>query len=182
MGFWIGYARSGREFDVEEAVKALGIEVHVPKLRVAVRSGNNRDAVAEDRLVLPNYTFINCTDEQWYQLDGVKYLAKRKMMVPPAEEPRVRHFLGIWALEYAEQSARIEADITAGKRLSEYKKGDILEILGGVLEGQLATFREVVEDDEGIPRLRVVTDLELLGRPVTADLDVFDVRKAQVAS
>lgn len=181
MSWWIGYARAGKEFDVQEAVDALGIEAHVPKLRVAVRSGTKRDAEAEDRLVLPNYVFLNCTDAQWYALLDVKHLAKRKMMVPPAEEPRVRHFLSIWALEYAEQCARIEADITAGKRLSEYRKGDILEILGGALEGQLATFREVVEDDMGLPRLRAVTSMEIFGKPVVVDLDVTHARKAQGA-
>jgi len=182
QSWWIGYARGGREFDVEEAIQALGIEVHVAKIRVAVRSGTNREAIPEDRLVLPNYVFIHCTDEQWYSLAGVKYLAARKMMVPPAEVPRIRRFIQTWALEYAANAARIEADILSGKRLSEYRRGDTLEILDGFLQGEMATFREIVEDDEG--HLRVVAETVnvtmLGGRPVVVELDPMDTRRAEV--
>lgn len=173
LSLWIGYARSGHEFDVEADIRALGIIANVPKDLVAKRRGKQRHPEPCDQVVMTNYVFVRCTDDDWYRLLDVKHLARRKMLVPVGQENRVQWFIENWQGEYERAAARV----AAGERLSQYRPGDRLDILGGPFRDQLALFSEVVEADEGIPRIKA--EVEMMGRMVPVDLDVLDVRKAQ---
>lgn len=173
MAWWIGSAKSGREFEVRDAILALGAMAYVPRKIEALRRGKQRWAEAVESPVLPNYVFVDCTDDEWHGLRSVKHLSGTMLRVPGATVRSIQAFLDREAKAYAERRALYDA----GERLSQYTSGDEIEIFGGPFAGRLATFRSMTQaDGEMFPRLRAET--EVMGRVVTFNLDPINVRKA----
>lgn len=171
---WVGYARAGHEFAVQADIENLGIAAWVAKQINAKRVPTSRVAVAVVAPYLPNYIFIECSDEQWHLLRDIKNLATSFAPISPRAR---RAYLDPFR-------ARIDADFTArqdaiaaGEKVMEYADGDVLEIMAGPLMGQLATFRKLAETDHDLfPRIRA--DVELFGRVSLISLDPIQVRRA----
>lgn len=188
MGWWSAYAKAKREIEVAESIRALGLDARVALKVEAIRRGKKRWAEPVTTPLLPNIIFIRCTDEEWHLLRGVKGLAHTMHPVPTklVERRHVRlrdgteqPYEGLMAfIERAEEvhAARM-AEFEATQRLSEFQEGDLLEILGGPLAGQLARFRKLVETaHDAFPRIKA--DLALMGGTVAVDLDPLHARKA----
>jgi transcription antitermination factor NusG len=168
---WIVYARAGREFDVEEQATALGIEATVPRRVDIIRRGKRRWPDAIESPFLPNYVFVWMTDEEWHWLRDIKEVASI-MGVGPLEAREVQDFI---AAAEASYQARM-AQIAAGQRVAEYEPDDVLTIISGPLQGQMARFRKMVERaDELFPK--IAADMELMGRVVPVEIDPLDARK-----
>lgn len=189
---WIGYARAGKEFEVEQAIKDLGVDVWCARKVEYKRIAQSKDRRPQKVIspYLRNYVFIDCAPDLYLDVVGVKHLASTMQAVGVVEARIVRRWLDARAAEYDERTAQIEADerelerqegdrqakLEAAKRLSEYQEGEALEILRGPLAGLFATFRRIVErDHEMFPRAEV--EAEMLGGKRKASVDILDVRK-----
>lgn len=169
----IGYAKATKEFEVQDALRDMGIAACVPRKVEAKRVPTKRRPVPVTTPYLRNYVFIECSAEQWHDLAGVKHLAKTTVFVSKGEVKLLRAFIDTTEAEYLDRMGAIEA----GQRVEEYSPGDMIEITGGPLAGQLARFRRIVESAHDLfPRLRA--EGELFGQSVTVDVDPIHARKA----
>ncbi len=175
MTIWTGYARSGMEAQVVEAIRALGIDAQVALKIEAIRSGKQRWPEAVTSAVFPNYIFINCDDRQWHQLKGVKHLASTFYPVPLRVYDRlVVPMLDKAARDYAERCDKL----AAGERVAEYQDGDQLMMMAGKLAGTLAIFRKLVEAGEyGFPEIVAELPQTLGGKPITVRVDPLEARR-----
>ena len=175
MTLWIGYARAGKEFEVEQAIRDLGVEVwcarKVEFKRIAQSKDRRPQAIISP--YLRNYVFIDCPADRYLDVVKVKHLASTMQAVGAVEARHVMRWIEARQAEFADR----QEQIAAGERLSEYQEGDMLEILRGPLAGMFATFRRIVErDHELFPRAEV--EAEMLGGKRRASVDVLDVRRA----
>lgn len=187
MGWWIGYAKAGREADVAEATRALGASVRFARKIDAIRRGNQRWAEAVEAPILPNFLFIDVDDATWHRLREVKFLAHTLTRVPSGELRRTPKLkdgtplppVGILPFLDAADAALAErqAQIEAGQRVSEYQAGDVLTILGGPMNGLLARFRKIVETAHD-PFPRIKAEVDVMGRAVTIEVDPINARRA----
>ena len=170
---WIGYAKAGHEFTVRDDIEATGASAWVARQINAKRVPTSRVAVAVVAPYLSNYVFINCTDDQWHLLRGVKHLAASLSPISP--KAAARYLDPFKAKVDADFTAR-QGAIAAGERVMEYSDGDVLEIMAGPLAGQLATFRALAETDHDMfPRIRA--DVRIFGGVTSIDLDPIHARR-----
>lgn len=169
----IGYAKAGKEFEVRDAIQALGITASVPRKVEAKRVGKKRFAEAIIEPYLGNYIFIECDAEQWHQLPDVKHMARTTVFVSRGEAKHLRTFIEGIESDYAKRMASIEA----GHKVQEYQPGDEVLITDGPLAGRLAKFKRIVETSrDPFPRLKVQG--EMMGQEVTMDVDPIHARRA----
>ena len=174
MTHWLGYAKAGREFDVRDALHALGIRCEVPRKVEAKRVPTKRTPVAVTTPYLRSYVFIQCSDEQWHVAHTVKHLAGT---MQPISAASVRRYLlpFIEAVE-TDYATRMDA-IRAGEQVPEYQPGQRIEILTGPLKGQMATFQRIIETANDIfPRIE--GEGQLFGRAVKVTVDPIHARAA----
>lgn len=187
MSWWIGYAKAGREAEVAKDVRALGAVVRYARKIDAIRRGNQRWAEPVIAATLPNFLFIDVDDATWHKLREVKFLAHTLARIPTGELRRQPHTKAgillpqVGVLPFLDAAdadfAKREAEIEAGKRVSEYVDGDLLAILGGPLAGHLARFRKILETaHDPFPRIRA--EAEVMGRTVMVEVDPINARKA----
>lgn len=173
---WIGYARAGQEFAVQSDIEELGISAWVPRQINAKRVPTSRVAVPVIAPYLSNYVFIECTDDQWHLLRGIKNLSATLAPVSPRA---AKAYLAPFREKIeADFTARQDA-IAAGAKVMEYNPGDVLEVIGGSMAGLLVTFRKLVESDRDL-NTRIAADLHLFGRVSTISLDPIQVRRADL--
>ena len=171
---WIGYAKAGHEFAVQADIQEIGASAWVARQINAKRVPTSRVAVAVVAPYLSNYVFIECTDSQWHQIRDIKHLSASLSPISP--KAAARYLDPFKARIDSDFTARHDA-IAAGEKVMEYSDGDVLEIIGGSLSGQLATFRALAETDHDLfPRIRA--DVELFGRVTSIDLDPINARRA----
>lgn len=174
MTLWIGYAKAGKEFEVQQSLADLGITAHCARVVEVKRVGKRRKPEAFVTPLLPNYVFIDCTADQYLEAVAVKHLAGTMAAIPTGDAKAVMGFVQRADKELNTRMAKIEA----GERLEQFKVGDLLDVLDGPLSGFTATFRGIVEGDRGaFPS--ILTDMQMMGQTVRASFDVLDVRAAE---
>lgn len=175
MAWWIGSARSGREFEVRDAILALGAYAWVAREFATVRPPTKRRHVAVPRPLgtIGRYVFIQVSDEGWHQIRDVKHLAGRMLPVSEASAARsLLPFMDRVETDFALRKARFDA----GEKLNAYAPGDALRILEGPLAQQLARFKLVEEGDSELTD-KVVADVDFLGGTRRVRLDPLHVQK-----
>jgi hypothetical protein len=172
---WLAYARNGTEWQVIEDIRALGINARAAFRIEAIRRGKQRWPEAVTSAIFPNYVFVDCSADEWHQMQGVKNLGSTFYMVPPRIYERVIvPMLDAADAEYARCKERIEA----GERLTEYQDGDQLLMMTGKLAGTIATFRRLVEAGEyGFPEIVAELPATLGGKPIAVRVDPLDAKK-----
>lgn len=171
MTLWVCYVRAGKEFDAQEEAEALGVACYVPRRVDMIRQGKRRRPDPVTRAFLPNYVFVEATDEEWHWLRGSKYLRTIRN-ITEAEARVVHRFLARVEADYQHRMAQIEA----GQRVDEYNEGEALEIIAGPLAGMLATFRGIAEGAGIFPE--IIAEAELMGQAVTVRLDPLAAKRA----
>lgn len=174
MNHWIGYAKSGKELDVEAELRTMGIQAEVPRMVEAIRRGKRRYAEPVVSALFPNVIAISCTDDDWHRIRTVKHLARTTYgMCEKTYLRELRPCLDAAAQEYRNRMTAIQA----GQRVEEYAEGDRLRIMGGPFADQVAVFRRIIESANDIfPKLEA--DLELFGRISRVSLDPINARRA----
>jgi len=177
----IGYARTGREFDLRDDLRDDGYAVTVPRKVVTTSRGKDRKAKLEDMPLLPNYLFFDLTLDKYHDLmrgcGKYKYLASTFQIVPSRLEANMTR----WAAGI-EREAQAEIErYKRGEELSLYTKGEALHVTHGPfaewLEGQRVTFRRMVQA-AGEPFPKVEVETELFGRITRLQVDALHIRRA----
>jgi transcription antitermination factor NusG len=168
MTLWAAYTR--REFDAAEECEALGITAYAPRKVDVRRSGKKRRAEAVEGPAWPGYIFIEATADEWHMLKACKHI-RTLMGIGPKEAEMVRALIKQVEAEFDKRMAQI----AAGERVSEYRPGELLEIVLGPFAGQLARFKRIAE---GAIFPEVVAEADIMGQSVTIRLDPLAAKKA----
>ena len=169
---WAVYTPRGKEFDLCEEAEALGMTAFAPRKVDMIRQGYKRRPEPVVSAYLPNYAFLDITDEQWHHIRTSK-LIRSMFAIPEASRPAVMRFNARIEADYTARMAQIEA----GERVHEYNPGDILQIIAGPLAGQLVRFAGMIERaQDAFPRIKA--DMDLLGQSVRTELDPLHARRA----
>lgn len=173
MGWWIGSARAGHEFEVRDAVLGLGGYAWVAREFATVRPPTKRRHVAVVRPFMGKYVFLRVSDDLWHEVKDVKHLAGTMMPVGDAAARRyLEPFMDRVDVDFAARQARFDA----GEKLEAYAPGDLLKVLAGPLAEQIVRFERVVAGASDLEdKLRARMDL--LGGPVLVTLDPLHVVK-----
>jgi hypothetical protein len=171
------------EFNTADAINEAGGIAIVPR-RVDIVDGQ-----PVYRPFLPNYMFLALTEAQWHEFhNGPLYWMKPQRSGEPVRTilPPFRKVLDILPRTWADfQGFAQRAEMACERRMEQwetglkvarYRKGDKLEILGGLLfgqlQGQIGEFLHL--DGHG----NIVAKLEMMGKPIKATLQPGDVRIA----
>ena len=167
---YLCYARSGKEFEVADALTALGADVWCGRKIEWVRTGKKRRPEPKETPALPNYLFARMTPEQFYAALAVKFLARTMAPLSAGSMVGFERFARSVDQRYqADDKMRRNAEIP----LSQFQPGELIQIIGGPFADLTGTFRGIVEHAHDIhPRIQ----MDLGGVPVT--LDPLDVRRA----
>ncbi len=171
---YLAYATTGKEFEVEQSLEDLGIDVWCGRKIEFLRRGKKRYAEPVESPYLPNYLFLSLSEDEWHQVMGsqVKHLAKTTYQLSGRDE---RHFdkfkNAVWD-ESLEAQAIIKRNDTAA--MNQFKAGQKIKDLQGRFGEQLLKFRRIVEAaHELFPMIEAET--EMMGQTVTVRLDPLDV-------
>lgn len=154
------YTKPFKEYQVRDLLSDRGIEVYLPEITVQQRSGRKR------KPFFPHYLFARLdptsgaiTDVRWTR--GMRYIVRvgdRPARVPDQVVEHIRRRLTSMAVVRPEE---------------RFKKGDVVRIAHGPLEGTDALFDRRLSA-EG--RVRVL--LQLVNRLVTAEINASDLLPA----
>ena len=168
----LAYAPTGREFATSDALNDIGASAICPRKVNLIRLPKQRRPQIVEEPFLRGYMFCTMTAAQWHQAkrDNITFTTCRE--IGPGEWRNVQAFAARVEQDYQYRMAQIEA----GNRLSEYNPGDALEILGGVMQGHMATFLRL--HDGKVPMIEAqIADMELLGKPIRVTLDPINARR-----
>ncbi len=168
MTLYAYYTR--REFDAQEEAEALGITCYVPRRVDLIRQGKRRRPDAVIRPYLPGYVFVETDADGWHLLRQSKHL-RTWMGINEGSAKQVMAFIDRVEADFAARIAQIEA----GERVSEYAPGDLLQIIAGPFQGQLARFKRIAE---GAIFPEVVAEADIMGQAVTIRLDPLAAKRA----
>lgn len=166
---YLCYARSGKEFDVSDEIRALGGDVWCGRRIEWVRTGKKRRPEPREVPALPNYIFATLTPDQYHAARNVKFLAHTMAQLSPGAIDGFRRFARV-------VDDRFERDGMARKipsRQTQFDPGEALQIIGGPFSEMTGTFRRIVEHAHDMhPRVEVMVN----GIPVA--VDPLSVRRA----
>lgn len=170
MTWWLGYAKAGKEFEVEQAAKEMGIFAWVPRKLEVKRVGKKRTPEIVERPFLPNIVFLEMDSHQWHQMQGAKHL---KQTFYTLNRKDVLDMLNFRSQIEAAQEAERRALQNKGA-LCEYEPGQELRVLNGPFVDFVARFKRLVENAYDLhPKYQV--EVSVFGRPTMLTIDPLDV-------
>jgi transcriptional antiterminator NusG len=177
-----------REFEVERALKDLGLHPWVPKALASRYVKEKREVVWWERAYVPKLMFCVIPAIYWRDVVELKHVIGKPVRLsrldidgmpagktpsgqPRAARPGLKDFRQAVEAEYADvQRRRANSEYQC-----QYAPGQALELLDGVFEGLDATFRGVVRKaHDEFARLRV--DVEFMGRTTSMTVDPDKVK------
>ncbi len=181
MTWWLGHIKAKKEFEVEEEIQALGIYAWVPRKLEVKRVGKKRTPEIVERPYLPNAIFMNLTDEQWHQVQQVKFLASTMKAIYGVKDGKpvgdLRQLFRFREAVEAESAALRRAQ-ESNEALQEFHTGDALKIVAGPFSEMVAEFQKVVRTAHDL-HPTYEAELELMGQKTRVRLDPLDVRAAE---
>lgn len=172
---WAAHTRTGREFDIRDTLRDMGITAHAPEVLTVNSRGRNRTPERIVKPLLSRLVFIRGTAEDYHRIITTRNMPRTFMAFPDSSWNRyVAPFIAAAAAEYDATDARLKA----GEMLQHYTTGQRLEIAKGALAGFVGQFvRTVQRADEIYPSL--LCHVEAMGRVTEVRLDPLDVRAAE---
>lgn len=179
----------GREFEVEDELRAAGLHPWVPRRLESRYIKEKREAVWYDRPYVGKLVFCVIPAIYWRDVFKMKYVIGKPYnlsrldiegipghykrsgggWVPPV--PGLRQFKDAVEAEYAD-AKRKQAN---SEYQCQYRPGQALEILEGAFSSQPAEFMEVIRRaHDDYARLRL--ELEMFGRKTSVEVDPDKVR------
>lgn len=201
----LAYAITGKEFVAMDDLTRYGID-HWRGVRIEFeRRGKQRTAEPHEYPAIHNYIWLRPEPEQMRHLSGVRFLGSTFHFLGPraitdlqrfqreveAKEAEARAIIVEQerAMEIAKDKARAaeskRAEMAAQRAmikasLAEYAAGDPIIIRDGILAGEMATFKRLVQGAKDVFPF-VEAEMEMLGRITTVKIDPLAVRRAATA-
>ncbi len=170
MTHYLSTAPAHTEFVARDTLADLGISCLVPRKVEMVRLPKRRRPEPVIEPLLQGYLFATMNATQWHLAAAEGIMRTVKVISPKEWDKHVLPFAARVEADYQYRMAQIEA----GERIAEYHPGQALQILGGALIGQFATFRSIV--DGMVPMLKVEYEC-VMGR-ITGLVDPIYARAA----
>lgn len=175
MIYILASTKRAAEFDTANAINAMGGLAVVPRKVEVVPAKDGKPERMEYRPLLSRMLFLACTESQWHQMQTERLFGPQGILPPIKRDlfilPRTWGDFQAFAQRSEQECAyRIEMH-EMGRKVRNYRKGDLLRIIGGeLLDGQLRDrFARFVKLDKG--KVVAETDVMMMGRPVVARLD-----------
>jgi len=168
---YILYARSGKEQQVADDLRLLGIEAWCGRVIKWRRKGKDRRPAPYEEPALPNYIWAVLTPQQFYQAQAHKHVAPTLQMVPYSATR------GLKAFQRMTDEAYDEADAIRRKAETpppEYDPDQALQIIGGPFASLVFNFRRIANPDDPLARKVVVE-----GPHGEIEIDPLDVKAAE---
>lgn len=198
----LGFAITGKEFVAMDDLKRVGID-HWRGVRIEFeRRGKQRAAEAFEYPALHNYVWLRPYPAQMRHLSTVRFLGSSFHFLSPASVRQLADFRArvdqkeaasraiIVQQAEAMQIAKCKALAAEGRKaelaakramisamLAEYVSGDQITIREGILAGEMATFRRMVQGaHDVIPYIEA--EMQIMGRVTPIKIDPLSVRRA----
>ena len=168
---YAGYATTGREFTVEQAIQDLGIDAWVARKMEFKRVGKHRRPESVVTPYLPNYIFIELSPDGFHEVQGVKHLAKTMLPIPRLSQRYLDTFKARVQAEYDAQADRA----ASGERLEQFTYGDTLKVIAGPFMDQLVKFKGTVERARDMHPM-LTGEIEIMGQITGVEIDPLHVR------
>lgn len=172
---WLGWAVTGKEFVAMDDMDRHGID-YWRGVRVEFeRRGKQRTAEPHEYPALHNYIWIRLQSDQAHLLSKVRFLGSTFHILNKEALRQFQRFSEIVDAK-REEARRIEGNRKAIADYAAYQPGDALEIIGGPLAGEMATFARMIQTAHNLfPTIKA--EMELMGRTVPMELDPLDVKR-----
>ena len=154
------YTKPHKEYLVQEVLRNNGIETYLPQIAVAVRRRDRRSM----KPFLPQYLFANL-DPNEQHFANVRWTPGLRRIVSAGGHPVVVPDEVVMYLR-----RRLENMQTTDVPDTPFKKGEVIRITRGPLEGLEAVF-----DQQITPKGRVLVLLNVMSRLVKTELDLEDL-------
>lgn len=165
------YAKSGRELDISNEMRDLGLTVYCARKMVFERRGNHRRPEAYTMAYLPNYIFAEIPDCDFQDVLAINGITGQPRAISPKHVGAIHDFLAVTEAEYT-TATKIKGNLSA---MCKYKVGQALKCLDGGFKEAMLTFRGVIERAHDLhPKIQATT--EMMGQTVTVELDPLSVR------
>lgn len=166
---YLGYAKSGHEFEVQDELRDMGIHAWVGRVIEWKRTGKKRYPEPHEIPALPNYVFMALTPHDFHRAVTVRFLASTLVGLGKLDRRGLTRFQSAVQAEYeAQDRLRRNAEVPR----TVFNAGEQIEIIGGPFADKVATFRRVVErSGQFHPKL----EAEMQG--IKLQLDPLDVRR-----
>ena len=179
----LAITKRGAEFATADAINDMGGMAVVPRQVTIIPAKGDQPARYDYRPFLPNYLFLSLTEAQWYQCRQDRlFIAREGVRTILPEFRRVLDILpATWAdfqgfADRAEMACNLRIEqFETGLRVARYRPGDRLRIVGDLLDGQLRDRLARFVRMDGGKVIAEVDGMTMLGKPVTARLDGWDV-------
>lgn len=173
MTYWLGHIKAGKEFEVEQEIKDLGITAWVPRRVEIKRVGKKRKPIISERPYLPNAIFMDLTPHQWHQVHSIKFLASTMRQLNRRDEQDVQAF----RQAVADEQAEARRALANQKAVAEFTPGQAIRVLTGPFSDMVVEFRKVVQAAHDL-HPHYEAEMEIMGRKSTIRLDPLDVKAA----
>lgn len=177
-------APRGREFAIADAIDALGGLAVVPRQVTITEAKDGKAAIYDYRPFLQNFLFLSLDALLWHRIQTrakgcILRTDDGRILPPPRRQldilPRTwADFQGFADRAELACELRIEQHET-GAQVARYRQGDILRILGDLLDGQLRDKLAKFISMEGGKIVVEVQGMDMMGKPLLARLDGWDV-------
>lgn len=173
---YLAYARTGKEFEVEQELREMGIDLWCGRKIEFRRSGKRRFFDPKEEPALPNYLFLSLTAGEWHEVNnsGIKYLAKTMHTLSRRDEKGLKAF----RVEVGDlyQRARRIVDSNDRAAMCRFNPGDKISLRAeSVFSGQVLSFRRMVQRASDMHPM-VEAEMESLGRLTKVLVDPLDVK------
>lgn len=169
---YLAYAKTGKEFEVEDELRALDIPVWCARVIECKRSGKRRKAEYHEMPKLPNYLFAELTPTTFYEAIAVKHLYPFLYALGESDRRNLASFKREVDADYAEAD---RARRRGERIVAEYAPGDAIMAVQGPFRDVLLRFRRVIENSEPIT---YEAEMQLFGRVTRVHVDPLDLRRA----
>ena len=167
------YAKAGKEFEIAQEIREMGLHVSCARKMVFKRTGNQRRPEPFIEPYLPNYLFAVIPAGEYLSVMAIKGLASTGQIVPPSYIKGISDFMEVTEAEFT-TAERIKHN---QEMIAEYKVGQALKCLDGGFADVLLTFREMVDRPRD-PFPKIVAEAEMMGQSVRVEFDPLQVRAA----
>lgn len=163
--------KAKREFEVQEAARAEGIDCRIARQVTLARVGKARLPEIVERPYWPTYAFCVLDAAQFYQWRDIRYVSQPTVPVLPKERRRIEKALAANDLE----AQKVRDELAAEERLSEFEPGDRVKINEGPFAGLFGRFIKA-EKYQDAPRLTL--EVEAFGQTTTMQAQPIHVKPA----
>lgn len=168
------YAKAGKEFEVAQEIRDMGLHVSCARKMEFKRTGKQRRPEPHIEPYLPNYLFAVIPAGEYLAVMAIKGLASTAQIVPANYLQGISDFMEVTEAEFT-TAEKIKMN---QEMIAEYKVGQALKCLDGGFADVMLTFREMVDRDRD-PFPKIVASAEMMGQAVRVEFDPLQIRAAE---